>query len=48
MTDTILLSDEDFTIQLFCRVDDQMQNAPKHPQANLYPSEVLWFFLNRH
>ena len=41
MTDQILLSDEDFTIELFCRVDDQMKNAPKHPQATLYPSEVV-------
>ncbi len=41
MTDKILLSDEDFTIGLFCRVDDQMKNAPKQVQANLYPSEVV-------
>ena len=41
MTDKILLSDEDFTIELFCRVDDQMKNAPKQVQANLYPSEVV-------
>lgn len=40
MTD-ILLSDEDFTIELFCRVDDKMQDAQKHPQAKLYPSEVV-------
>jgi len=40
MTD-ILLSDEDFTIELFCRVDDKMPDAQKHPQAKLYPSEVV-------
>jgi hypothetical protein len=26
---------------LFCRVDDRMQDVPKHPQAHLYPSEVV-------
>ena len=35
MIDNILLSDKDFTIELFCRVDDQMRNTPKHAQANL-------------
>lgn len=39
--DEILLSDKDSTIELFCRVDDHMKNAPKHLQANLYPSEVV-------
>jgi hypothetical protein len=32
---------EDFIIELFCRVDDEMLDVPKHPQANLYPSEVV-------
>jgi hypothetical protein len=32
---------EDFIIELFCRVDDIMGDAPKHSQANLYPSEVV-------
>jgi hypothetical protein len=32
---------EDFIIHLFCRVDDQMQDAKKHSQATLYPSEVV-------
>ena len=41
MIDEILLSDEDFTIHLFCIVDDKMKNIPKHSQANLYPSEVV-------
>ncbi len=30
-----------FLIDVFCRVDDQMQNVPKHPQARLWPSEVV-------
>ena len=41
MTEKILLSDEEFTIELFCRVDDKMLNAQKHVQAILYPSEVV-------
>lgn len=41
MTEKILLSDEDFTIELFCRVDDKMKQVPKHAQAKLYPSEVV-------
>jgi hypothetical protein len=32
---------EDFIIDLFCRIDDKMQDAQKHSQANLYPSEVV-------
>ena len=31
----------DFIIELFCRVDEQMQDLSKHPQAKLYPSEVV-------
>jgi hypothetical protein len=31
----------DFVTELFCRVDDQMLDAEKHPQAKLYPSEVV-------
>ncbi len=31
----------DFITGLFCRVDDRMQAVPKHPQAHLYPSEVV-------
>ena len=31
----------DFITELFCRVDDQLRDAPKHSQANLYPSEVV-------
>lgn len=31
----------DFITELFCRVDDQMKNIPKHPQASLWPSEIV-------
>jgi len=30
-----------FITELFCRVDDQLRDVPKHSQAKLYPSEVL-------
>lgn len=35
------MTTEDFIINLFCRVDDQMGFVPKHSQARLYPSEVV-------
>ena len=35
------MTTEDFIIDLFCRVDDQMPDAKKHSQASLYPSEVI-------
>lgn len=35
------MTTEDFIIELFCWVDDQMGNIAKHPQAKLYPSEVV-------
>lgn len=35
------MTTEHFIIELFCRVDDKMQNARKHSQASLYPSEVV-------
>ena len=31
----------DFITGLFCRVDAEMKDVPKHPQAKLYPSEVV-------
>jgi hypothetical protein len=31
----------DFITDLFCRVDDRLMKAPKHPQAQLWPSEVV-------
>jgi hypothetical protein len=35
------LATEDFIIGLFCRIDDAMKAMSKHPQANLYPSEIV-------
>jgi hypothetical protein len=32
---------EDIIIHVFCRVDDAMGKVAKHPQARLYPSEVV-------
>ena len=31
----------DFITILFCKVDDTMRAVPKHPQATLYPSELV-------
>lgn len=31
----------DFTIELFCRVDEVMQGTRKHPLSSLHPSEVV-------
>jgi hypothetical protein len=31
----------DFITVLFCKVDDAMNEVSKHPQANLYPSELV-------
>jgi hypothetical protein len=31
----------DFITALFCQVDDQMADLPKHPHATLWPSEVV-------
>ena len=35
------MTTQDFITELFCRVDDQMKDEPKHPQALLHPSEVV-------
>ena len=35
------MSTYDFITELFCRVDDMMRDVPKHPQALLYPSEIV-------
>lgn len=35
------MTTEDFIIDLFCRIDDQMKGVPKHSQAHLWPSEVV-------
>lgn len=32
---------EDFITELFCRIDDAMKDEARHPQARLYPSEVV-------
>ena len=32
---------QDFIIERFCKVDDQMQDVAKHSQASLWPSEVF-------
>lgn len=38
------MTTEDFITDLFCRIDDAMNDHPKHPQAKLFPSEIvtLW------
>jgi hypothetical protein len=35
------MSTDDFIIGLFIRVDSIMANEPKHPQAQLHPSEIV-------
>ena len=35
------MSTLDFTVELFCRVDDAMMEVAKHPQAKLWPSELV-------
>ena len=35
------MTTEDFIIALFCEVDDRMGDLPKHPQATLWPSELV-------
>ncbi len=35
------MSTDDFIIGLFVRVDSRMAAVPKHPDAHLYPSEVV-------
>ncbi|RMG81985.1 MAG: transposase [Chloroflexi bacterium] len=35
------MTDRDFIIELFCRVDDMMRDVKKHPQAKMYPSELV-------
>src|SRR5438876_8295208 len=31
----------DFITALFCQVDDHLPGIPKHPEAHLWPSEVV-------
>src|SRR5215469_15729657 len=35
------MTTEEIIIQIFCAVDDEMSAMPKHPQACLYPSELV-------
>ena len=35
------MTTEDIIIQIFCFVDEEMKEIPKHPQAKLYPSELV-------
>ena len=35
------MTTEEFIIAVFCEIDDQMPNIPKHPQAKQYPSELV-------
>ncbi len=35
------MTTQDFITELFCKVDDQMREIPKHRQASLWPSEVV-------
>ena len=35
------MTTEDFISELFYRVDEAMKDVPKHPQASLWPSEVV-------
>jgi hypothetical protein len=35
------VTDSDFIIELFCRVDDEMKEVKKHSQAQMYPSEII-------
>jgi len=37
----------DFITALFSEVDDQMRDTPKHPDARLWPSEVVTLGLLR-
>jgi hypothetical protein len=32
---------EEFIISVFCEIDDQMPDEQRHPQAKLYPSELV-------
>jgi len=35
------MTTEEFITALFCHVDDAMTAVHKHPQAHLYPSELV-------
>ena len=35
------MATQDFVIHLFCLVDDRLECRHKHPQAQLWPSELV-------
>ncbi len=35
------MTTHDFITALFCQVDDQLPAIPKHPEAHLWPSEIV-------
>ncbi len=35
------MTTEDFISELFYRVDEAMKPCPRHPQASLWPSEIV-------
>ena len=35
------MTTEDFIITLFCEIDEQLGPLPTHPQATLWPSEIV-------
>jgi hypothetical protein len=35
------MTTEDFMLELFCKIDAQLSQLPKHAQAHLYPSETV-------
>ena len=39
------MTTQEFIITLFCVVDDHMPGIPKHPQAHLWPSELVTIVL---
>lgn len=36
-----MMSTEDFIIELFYNIDNEMTDVNKHPQSSLYPSEIV-------
>src|SRR6266851_6728059 len=40
-TEESMTTTSDFITALFCQVDDQLSDFPKHPEARLWPSEVV-------
>lgn len=35
------MTTDDIILHIFCLVDDGLPDIPKHPQAKLYPSELV-------